>query len=349
MKSACIHRWMPKPSLMDAQSRHLISKSQTTLPTTRIQASPSITVTTELQSLLDLPIKKGALLDQFGVLHNGQTPYNGAIEAVQYLLDQGTKILIISNSSRRSHGALKNLEKMGFPTAQFHGVITSGEVTRQNLLTRPTPFWTARKRCLHLTWSDRGAISIEGLGIDVTTDPSEADCILAHGTEAVGTHVRGEGALPRSLDELKDIVLECVRIAKSKNMPPIPMIVANPDIVTVQGSELRVMPGTIARWYADAGGEVHLMGKPSEAMYRVALSMLDLPAEEVIMIGDSIEHDVAGANSVGVESLFIAGGIHASELFEGENPAVNAGMVGQLCERHGIKDAPRYTLPYFSI
>ena len=59
-----------------------------------------------LVSLKDLPDYKGVLLDQFGVLHDGREPYAGAIEGVQYLADQGFKLLIISNSSRRK---LKNL------------------------------------------------------------------------------------------------------------------------------------------------------------------------------------------------------------------------------------------------
>ena len=43
------------------------------------------------------------LLDQFGVLHDGQKPYPGAIEAVTALADSGRSVLIISNSSRRMH------------------------------------------------------------------------------------------------------------------------------------------------------------------------------------------------------------------------------------------------------
>lgn len=56
---------------------------------------------TSITSLRDLPQWKGALLDQFGVLHDGKTPYPGAIEGVQYLHQQGLKLLVLSNSSRR--------------------------------------------------------------------------------------------------------------------------------------------------------------------------------------------------------------------------------------------------------
>lgn len=62
----------------------------------------------------------------------------------------------------------------------------------------------------------------------------EAEFVLAHGTEALGLPF-GE-ALPMKLEELNDILGQCA--AKK-----IPMVVANPDFVTVEARALRVMPG----------------------------------------------------------------------------------------------------------
>lgn len=67
------------------------------------QAAQPLTQCTRLTSLRDIPLSyKGVFLDQFGVLHDGTTPYPGAIEGVEYLADRGMKLLIISNSSRRT-------------------------------------------------------------------------------------------------------------------------------------------------------------------------------------------------------------------------------------------------------
>ncbi len=44
---------------------------------------------------------QGVLLDQFGVLHDGVKPYPHAVAAVKQMAEQGQKILILSNSSRR--------------------------------------------------------------------------------------------------------------------------------------------------------------------------------------------------------------------------------------------------------
>lgn len=64
-----------------------------------------------------------------------------------------------------------------------------------------------------------------------------ADFILAHGTEAIGL-ANNCGVKPMKLDELEKILEHAVE-------KRIPMIIANPDLVTVEARALRVMPGTI--------------------------------------------------------------------------------------------------------
>lgn len=61
------------------------------------------------------------LLDQFGVLHDGKKAYPSAIEAVRKMHAAGLRVLIISNSSRRSGGTLAKLARMGFDESWFTG------------------------------------------------------------------------------------------------------------------------------------------------------------------------------------------------------------------------------------
>lgn len=86
----------------------------------------------------------------------------------------------------------------------------------------------------------------------MTTNPAEADFILAHGTEALGLNDAGD-SLTLSLNEIKALLERAVN--SGKGAPP--MIVANPDFVTVEGTNLRTMPGTLARWYEALGGKVY--------------------------------------------------------------------------------------------
>lgn len=63
---------------------------------------------------------------------------------------------------------------------------------------------------------------------------AEAEFILAHGTEALG---QASGSVrPMKLEDFEKILEQCA--AKR-----IPMVVANPDFVTVEARSLRVMPG----------------------------------------------------------------------------------------------------------
>ena len=49
------------------------------------------------------------------------------------------------------------------------------------------------------------------------------------------------------------------------------------------------------QWYEELGGEVVLLGKPAAVLYEEALRMLGLRKDEVLAIGDSLQHDIAGA------------------------------------------------------
>lgn len=75
---------------------------------------------------------------------------------------------------------------------------------------------------------------LQGLGVQVVDNVEEAEFVLAHGTEALG--LSSGDALPMTLEELDKVLVQCA--AKK-----IPMVVANPDFVTVEARALRVMPG----------------------------------------------------------------------------------------------------------
>ncbi|PUZ52503.1 hypothetical protein GQ55_6G275500 [Panicum hallii var. hallii] len=282
---------------------------------------------------------KAWFLDQFGVLHDGKKPYPGAILALEKLAVNGAKMVIISNSSRRSSVTMDKLKSLGFDTSCFLATITSGELTHQHLLKRNDPWFAALgRKCIHITWGNRGAISLEGLGLQVVNNVDDAEFILAHGTEALGSP--SGDPLPKSLEELEQVLM----LGLERRLP---MVVANPDYVTVEARDLRVMPGTLAAKYENLGGEVKWMGKPDEVIYNSAMSLAGVDAHECIMVGDSLHHDIKGANASGIASAFITGGIHAAELGlceSGETTGEDA--VNTLCSKHG--SYPSYVLPSFT-
>uniref|UniRef100_A0A6M2EGH6 Uncharacterized protein n=1 Tax=Populus davidiana TaxID=266767 RepID=A0A6M2EGH6_9ROSI len=282
---------------------------------------------------------KAWFLDQFGVLHDGKQPYPGAISTLQKLATTGAKMVIISNSSRRASTTMEKMKSLGFDTSLFLGAITSGELTHQYLQRRDDDWFAALgKSCIHMTWKGRGAISLEGLGLQVVDKVEEAEFVLAHGTEALG--LSSGASCPMTLEELEKVLERCA--AKQ-----IPMVVANPDFVTVEARDLRVMPGTLAAKYEKLGGEVKWMGKPDKIIYKSAMELASVDAFDSIAVGDSLHHDIKGANAVGIRSAFITGGIHATELGVnsfGEEAALSS--VQALASKYDAY--PSFVLPSFT-
>lgn len=292
-----------------------------------------------IQQLAESRQFKAWFLDQFGVLHDGKRPYPGAIATVEKLAAYGAKMVIISNSSRRASVTIEKLKGLGFDPSLFVGAITSGELTYQYLLKRDDPWFAALGRsCIHMTWNDRGAISLDGLGVRVVENVEEANFILAHGTEALG--LSSGASVSMELDDLEKVLEKCA--AKG-----IPMVVANPDFVTVEARALRVMPGTLAAKYEKLGGEVKWMGKPGKIIYKEAEEMTGTDASQCIAVGDSLHHDIKGANVAGISSVFVTGGIHAEEL--------GLRIFGEVADDASVRalaskfDAyPSYVLPSFT-
>ena len=366
------------------------------LPSTANSASAtsSTKIISSLSELPPLPRYPAILLDQFGVLHDGVSPYLGSIEATRHLAeDQKRKLLLLSNSSRRAVHALDRLSSMGFEREWFFGAVTSGEVAHRLLDARkrreegaevgeeavvldergaPLDVSLLGKRCFHVTWGARGAVSVDGLGLELVSSPEEADFILAHGTEAIGGSRSSSrsSSSSSSAGSSSPIELEALKIlleqAAHRNGKNVPLLCANPDIVTVNGAAgLVTMPGTLARWYSEAGGRVALLGKPGPAIYSAAAALL-LPAEKqgegerfpLLAIGDSLEHDIAGASGApcpaeGVESLFIGGGIHAEELLlAGEEVAdkeLDRGALEELLASRPSAQRPTLAMSWYKV
>jgi ribonucleotide monophosphatase NagD (HAD superfamily) len=100
-------------------------------------------------------------------------------------------------------------------------------------------------------------------------------------------------------------------------------VCANPDLVVDVGSVRLLCAGSIAAEYERLGGEVFWAGKPHSAAYGTALERAaelrgakpDLT--RILGIGDAVRTDLAAAQGLGVDGLFIAGGIHGDVVLSG--------------------------------
>ena len=98
-----------------------------------------------------------------------------------------------------------------------------------------------------------------------------------------------------------------------------PLVCANPDKVVIrQNGQLITCAGILADYYHNNGGEVFRYGKPFQAMYEKSFNILKsfntkLALDKVLVIGDSLETDILGANNNKLNSLLITNGIHKHE------------------------------------
>ncbi len=327
---------------------------------TRMGAPPA------LGSLLELAEQYDAfLLDQFGVIHDGKDAYAGAVEAVSELQRLGKKVIIISNSSRRRGDTADRLRSMGFgpvvgdehqpPHLPPIDVVTSGDLVFDGLLAGDSePFADLGIRCFVFGNGADDEQYVRECG-KVASPIGQADFVLARGLFSMlgaGPDMLRQPASAYT-PELEASVLDA-SLARAPG--GLPLLVANPDEVRPDGAD-SPMPGQLARRYAAlGGGDIRLVGKPHPLIYeacRAKLAAAGFGADaRVAAVGDSLHHDVLGAARNGVDSVFICGGVHYSELGVPQAQAVppDAERLGALLD--GFADetggcAPTHVLAGF--
>jgi HAD superfamily hydrolase (TIGR01459 family) len=121
----------------------------------------------------------------------------------------------------------------------------------------------------------------------------------------------------------------------------LPMICANPDLVIHRGQDLIYCAGALAERYEQMGGEAIYAGKPYAPIYHEALARAAailgraVDKSRVVAIGDAMRTDIAGAIGQGLDTLFVASGIHRDEI--GGALAIDDAAFEQFANRHGMR------------
>ncbi len=277
-------------------------------------------MTTDITGLADIADRYDAfLIDQFGVLRDGRGPYPGAAETLMRLKDQGKRIVILSNSGKRSAENDRRLVDLGFVAGSWDWFLTSGEVAWQILKREGRKASGLPRKCL-LVSRDGDLSPLKGLDLERTQWGEDADFVLLAASEG--------DVLP--LSHYEALLAPAARRG-------VPCLCTNPDKVMLTETGTAFGAGQIAELYEDIGGKVRWIGKPFADIYDFALDFLGRPdPSRVCAIGDSVEHDIAGATRAGLGSVLVTTGIleHASDAER-----------QQLFADHGA--TPDFILPKF--
>jgi HAD superfamily hydrolase (TIGR01459 family) len=246
------------------------------------------------------------LVDQFGVLHNGREPYRGAVAALTALREAGKRVALVSNSAKRAAPNAERMRRLGFADELYEAFVTSGEAAHAMLTAGPLrDRFGAAPRAIVFPM-DRDRSFIEGTDILETDDVAAADLVIIAGSQAPQV-------------TLADYRKRLEPLAR-RNLPALCL---NPDKLMLVGGEMYPAPGRIAAIYEELGGAVTYIGKPYPEIYEAALARLGVGrSARVLGCGDSIEHDIAGARSIGAKSLLTLGGIFRNDPAEAIDEAI---------------------------
>lgn len=255
------------------------------------------------------------LVDIWGVVHNGKRPFVDGIEALERFKHERGPVVLISNSPRPSIAIPAQFDKIGVPHTFYDAIVTSGDATIDELARRaPGPAFK-----LGPARDDR---LYENLDMNFS-DLDDAKFITCTG-------------LFDDDNETPDDYRELLSEAREKNLP---LVCANPDVQVYRGNKLIYCGGALANLYEEMGGKVVYAGKPHPPIYRLCYSWLaeiagyEIDKSRLLAIGDNIHTDLLGAQNQGLDSLFIADGVHSA----------NAAQVREILQKHGI--FVKYMLP----
>ena len=279
-----------------------------------------------IASLLDIaPLYDGFILDQWGVLHDGVNGLHKGPEVIAELARLDKKLVILSNSSRRAEATLDALRRFGYDRAHFRGAVTSGEQANMALRKLVSEKEEGITRCLWFSY-EPGASGLGSFGeglekLEAVSDIECAEFLLAQGTDMIrsqdGNHISLQGVRETGDLSAVDGVL---RRGVDRG---IPMHCVNPDTTVVQEGKTLYVTGIFAKRYAELGGHVLFHGKPYLEHFEAAIAMFgeEVARDRICHVGDSLHHDIQGANVAQIASVWVAGGssIHAGEMgLEGE-------------------------------
>ena len=252
-------------------------------------------------------------VDLWGCVHDGVTAYPEAIAALQAYRKSGGIVILVTNSPKPREGVAAQLGQFGVPVDAYDSIASSGDSARSAMFRGIV----GEKVYFMGEWTrDSGFFD----PIEIINDPAQITRVPLQ--EAEGIVCCGP------FDPMADPAVNRADFlyAKQKGMK---LLCANPDIVVDRGEVREWCAGALAALYTEMGGESLYFGKPHPPIYDLARRRLNALANKVdssriLAIGDGIHTDIQGAQGEDIDSLFITGGLAASETKTKDQPDADA-------------------------
>lgn len=239
------------------------------------------------------------LLDAYGVLVTANGALPGAAELIQRLEGSGQPYFIVTNdASRLAAGIAERLTGLGLPVDGSR-IITSGELL--------TPYFEAHGLVGCTTAvlgpeDSRAYVRAAGGSVVAPDEPFE---VLATCDD------RGTPFLEGANQALSTAYAQLERGITPRLVDP------NPDLIAPHGAgrfgftagalALLIEQGLALRYPERGDLSFDRLGKPETPLFKEAMRRAG--TTNVVMVGDQLATDIAGANAAGIDSVLIAGGV----------------------------------------
>ena len=230
-----------------------------------------------------MPGIEGLLLDIDGVLVTSWEAIPGAIDAMTAFRVAALPVCLITNTTTHPRAELAaTLNRAGFDVTP--GMIVTAVTATADHLRRTHP-----SAAVFLLSDGDSRADLED--VRLVDDPSDADVIVLGGASKDFTYETVNRVFGRLM--LGDASL----VAMHRNM----------FWRTAEGFELDA-GAYVTGLEAAAGVEAVVCGKPAQAYFEAALSVLGVAADSAAMVGDDVVNDVDGARAAGLTGILVRTG-----------------------------------------
>lgn len=230
--------------------------------------------------MVDMRSIRGVLIDLAGVLYDDEAAVSGAVQALARLRASGFSVRFATNTTRKTRATLvRKLNTLGFEVSEneiFSAPMAARSIIAQHQL-RPMML------------------------IHDSLEPEFED-VSCQNPNAVLLGDAGERFTYDALDRAFRLLMEGATL-----------LVMGRSRYFSAADGLHLDAGPFAALLEEASGvQGEVLGKPAAPFFQAAVSDMQLDPKEVVMVGDDLHADVAGAKAAGLHAVLVQTGKYRS-------------------------------------
>ena len=266
--------------------------------------------------------KKLFLLDMDGTIYNENQIFEGTLDFLKQIENQGARYIFITNNSSKSvEDYVKKVNAMGIPAGTSH-FYTSSQATafylNENYLGQTVYCMGTRSLVRELRDS--------GISVVTEVDDNASVVLIGFDTENTSEKIRNT----------------CIMLGKD-----VTYLATNPDLVCPVSFGYIPDCGSMSIMLKNATGKTpFFIGKPEPIMVDCVLKKMGIRPEDTVIVGDRLYTDIATGRNAGVDTICVLSGEATMEDIESGDvkPTWIFDSVKEICAALIIPPAPAHAL-----